>query len=55
MRVYMEDFMDEDDLNAACKLICNNNTTTATTSLNLYAKLSEYYANKRVLFNLTAH
>ena len=50
MRVYMEDFMDEDDLDAAC--ICR---ITATTLVNVYAKLSEYYANKRILFKLTAH
>ena len=37
MRVYMEDFMDEDDLNAAC--ICR---ITATILVNVYAKLSEY-------------
>ena len=46
----MGDFIDEDDLDAA--FICR---ITATALLNVYAKLSEYYANKRVLFNLTAH
>jgi len=49
MRVYMEDFMDEDDLDAS--FICR---MTASTLLSVYAKLSEYYANKRVLFKLTA-
>jgi len=42
--------MDKNDLDAA--FICR---ITATTLLNVYAKLSEYYANKRVLFKLTAH
>ena len=52
MHVYLEDFMDEDDLNAACKLICR---ITATILVKVYANLSEYYANRRVLFKLTAH